>query len=394
MSTQVTYNGILLDAVRTRAYERQHIHTPDGCDYLHTRHALHLEGMFSPYLNSYNSSGVAASGQAPYVTDMAIRRKLLAKRKTLTVTINGNTWLLSPKAGYTEDVNRGPRPLYCNVTRVDGAGALMVQWGVETCLDENVSAASNPLRSCRWSQSDDIDENYQTVRTTAGTAIFGGDVLAARNRSADADRVQFWPPVPRFMKRERCNISLSEDGRIITYRVVDAEKVIPGGKLCPLLRWDAYYTASGNPSAASTGQQAFRGMVQVNGSGATTVPQWYLLTTAIGIAMSKLRSGGGGAVIPQGCTATMALHARQITLHAEAVLTPPRVLLGGLPIDDWRFGQTAHEQDMAIAFGPFGSYQSEAPVMPGDGSRGTFAAYLKEQMIRDDFSQNVERLHL
>lgn len=400
MSTLFTYNGLLIENVRTISFTRDVVRTQDRGDYLHAHYVIHFEGMLSPYVNAFNQSGerMTTSNPAqmwpPYQTYNNIKAKLMQERKPLRYEFNGVAVVESPMAGYSSDANWGPHPIEVTVTRIDGGGAFIIQGKYETWLDENVTGQSHALRSHRWETFDDIDGDYMLTRTTQGTATFGADILGSR--SADLFRVKFWPGVPRFMKREHVRVHLASDNRTIKYTIVDREKVLPGGQRCPATTLRARYRVSTQINTASSSRTLLHtAHVQVEAAGPRNRSRWVLFALAFRIAMAKLRDKNNKRLMIYETELEYILDARAIVFRASARLPGPPTFLGEgphkIPMDDWRLRPDTDQNDIDIAMIVNGNGDvRQAPPLPGDkGCRGTLVYLLQSQIMRDDTDQTV-----
>ena len=256
------YNGIELDVLVMAPYEKRAIW--NGPDYLYTRHTFRLRACYNPRVTSYvlPASGLTVTGESfppasvPLAsgaqTDRSVRHALMQPRKPLEYVVGGQNVLQVPDQNLQVpipntdpiqyfplgsvqvpddigDANQGPIPLYCNVTAATGNKTFLVDYAVQTDVNECslstdtiVSPGQPPvLLSNRWSMVETYDRDLYPVRAVQGLAIFRSDRLALLDTQPDNYRSWIIIPLPNDWKRDSLRLSASEDGVSISYSFVD-----------------------------------------------------------------------------------------------------------------------------------------------------------------------------
>lgn len=129
----------------------------------------------------------------------------------------------SPRRGETTDSRDGPTPLRWELTNVNGAASYLVRFVVRTDLPPKCSTSS-PIASHRWTMSFGATEAYFTVRRIDGVAHLRKNRLEAMHLTPDDLRAYLAHPVPVGYKRQPPEVSLSPDGTVLTYSLVDVEQ--------------------------------------------------------------------------------------------------------------------------------------------------------------------------
>src|SRR5262249_32912422 len=128
----LSYDGLPITVNHIFLFKKQAVYS--GPTYTTSRIVLGIEGYYNPSLNSFSSGRPnpvvpllpqghlpPVVGVPPYLTDIALRHRLLQPRKLLLVTIGGITWLRSPLlATYITDAANGPTPIDADVVQVHG----------------------------------------------------------------------------------------------------------------------------------------------------------------------------------------------------------------------------------------------------------------------------------
>lgn len=235
--TTLRYNGVQLEVVQVANHEKTPIW--DGPTYLYTRHVLRARCVYNPKTTSYRLEGVgqaplSTSDELPAVTARAIRHTLLQARRTLTLHVGNTETLISPprtdwfQAGspqYTVDSNNGPVPLGCVVTSIHGTKTFLVDFAIQTDINECQQATNLPatLISHRWTMSHSVDPDYYTTRTIKGRAIFRSDILRQRNLQPDDFRSFLFHPIPNGFRRDGIQVVADPAGNVLEYIVTDRE---------------------------------------------------------------------------------------------------------------------------------------------------------------------------
>jgi hypothetical protein len=338
-----TYNGISLNIISMSPYERRAIW--QGPDYLYTRHTFKLRGIYSPAAASYalSPSPFTASGQgfppvfragqnAP-VTDQAIRHALMQPRAPLAYILGQQVVLQVPDPNlaapdpanpsqflapgtaaalfpFLGDANNGPVPLYCNVIQVTGTKTFIVDYGIQTDVNEasfapNVPFPGRPpiLLSNRWDMTESYDEDFYPVRAVKGTAVFRTDRLALLGTDPDNYRGWLIIPLPDSWKRTNLTFSASPDGASVSYSFVDryTSRTLIGGVLPNVTRVEINESFE----SANTGlDEVFTNLLNKLTGNILELGQAALAGKAAGAGLKQSKGGGrAGSVARAGASA-------------------------------------------------------------------------------------------
>ena len=265
--SQLYYGPIKLSVVKTHQYVRQPVY--NGRDYLYTRHLLSVRAVFNPFTTPYLMPGnpvsnppVVQNNPAPNqfnafipqvvppqtlnnpnplnaaVIDQSIRYLLMRPRQQLDYQVGGVHVLFSPTPGYSADCNYGPIPREVNVVTWLGPKTCMIDFTVETWTNENIlfpgGKDRSPLVSLQWETEENIDQDYYSVRTTRGRAVFRSDLLLPFAgaispqgvQSPDFLRNKLFLPIPTNFKREKVYVRLRDDNVTLDFVVVDRQSAL------------------------------------------------------------------------------------------------------------------------------------------------------------------------
>src|SRR5690349_21786549 len=118
MSTEVTYNGLTFQFVKTQALDMKPVMDPSGTDQLMNRFTYSCAAMI------VRPPGAGEGGETPAQQYARVRHMLTQPRKPLRITSNGKVLLESSGL----DSANGPQPLDgITLTRVSDE-AFAVQW--------------------------------------------------------------------------------------------------------------------------------------------------------------------------------------------------------------------------------------------------------------------------
>lgn len=222
----LTYNGIPLEIVHFVNFSEKAVYSPDGKDYLYTHFSITIRGVCNPGANSDGADWL-----------VAFRRLLLAPRKQLVVSIpagaGSTTILRSPLTrpdgvtSYVCDANNGPTPLALDVVAVIGDKTMIVEYSIETWVNECTTA--RPLLSHRWHSRADLDSQFFTTRTISGEAYFRSDAMYGAGGPpvyADDYRGSLAGAhlVPRNFQRTDVITEVASDGLSLKYTIIDKQK--------------------------------------------------------------------------------------------------------------------------------------------------------------------------
>lgn len=263
MSTQMSYNNISLGFIRTIQIEQAAVREPSDSDYIYTRIAIRVSSLLN---RDIIPPALAGGTESPTATMKRIRAALLTDCQQLIFSVAGETFFSSPDTDETEDVKHGPKPLYCNIMRIDGGSTFHIEFGIETYVyDQNCVDHLNPYVSNRWKETHTIDEHGMTRRTIAGKVFFRGNFIDDKKLSTfktapDSYRGFLIPPnvsIPPSFKRMSMDFTVPEDGLGLEYTIIDEEQYTnpPIG----LTKFEAEYSASTTKSAIWSDKVVARG---------------------------------------------------------------------------------------------------------------------------------------
>lgn len=288
MTTQITYNGIVLDFLETRSYIRDAI--MDGPTYLYTRHVLEIVAIYNPKRNSFNNNAAVQEGNLGPEIDTFIRHKLMVPRKQLIYTIGNKDVLETPKKLLSTDANNGPIPLHCNVEKVHGRKTLRVTWTIQADINECAGSTPPIVLSHRWTMEHDIDEHFFTTRIIHGHAILRTDYMLSTGTYPDHFRSYFIHPIPDNFQRTKVNVIANEDGNTLEYTVIDTEKPFvldQDLRVRGVTKIEAYHNLEvGSPSFDVAIGGMAQNIAQGGGAGGVAAGPW---GAALGAAFGFLR---------------------------------------------------------------------------------------------------------
>jgi hypothetical protein len=335
--TVVEYNGIHITRCVTEQWDQVPVYDASGVELLHHKITVTVSGYITGDDRTSGSGDYPLQpdsfrvGGAPGIDDydatdefVYIRSKLLKPRHRLTMctgaentdqrqapdadsggaylldvlpyptgTLAATEWpLASPsvrnaptgndfpgdRSGY--DLNNGPKPLGCSITRIIGNTVLFVRFTFEVCkieCDSGDGQAPNVTQgvlSNRWSMSDSIDSNRMTVRTITGK-------LRVTTPHIEANAFRGWvvPTLQDGMRRESMQFRVTEDGLNLDYTITDRE--IAYSVPQPATSWQYKYTES-TLTATTTMSHV---MVHLKGDRNTDKRE--LIKTAVAIANAR-----------------------------------------------------------------------------------------------------------
>jgi hypothetical protein len=298
------------------------------------------------YLNVIDPTLV---GIATNPTDImsAIRTKLLARRKRLSLKQNGVELIPQPQSqngvpiSGTVDSRNGPIPIACDISHV-AMTAFLVTYRITAQYWQNTkvqAAGSNPLvlnniasnvLYNRWSETVDIDENQYSTITRDGKYMIRSDTIDGLT----ADQLRFEMTTlaaRRGFLRVASHYTVSPDGLAIQYKITDREqfKMPPS----PALKADGYYSEI----AQGLAQVRF-GDVMIRLEGGAQTDQVALIACALRICAKKLHLRNALADGTQTNFGKLShfslkcgMYSNWVECHMQAQLAPvARVRIGGI----------------------------------------------------------------
>lgn len=339
MSTLI-YNNIELELVKTLLFAQEAEYSPDGSEYLWTHFIIEVQAVFNPEATSYDQGPTQYPGITPTMTDVNLRFALMQPRQSLTFKVGSDVLLSSPDtpigggSPYPCDANNGPRPVICNIRRIDGSTTMIIHYRIETWLVE-CPTNDTYLLSNRWAVTDHIDENFKTTKIWRGLAQFRGDMLQAAGYNADHFRDQVLPPLLPSFQRKDITVNMASNLNAIEYQVVDVEQVVTLGDTMQqgqsgVTHFEAtYITGTYQNNEAGAASPLARAQVNVKVWGNPDSANWNLFVFAVKVALQKTQldqnlqnANGNPAVILNSVQVLEAIHDRYVELTLQCLVSP------------------------------------------------------------------------
>ncbi len=411
--SQLTYNDITLDLIKTNSVDRSVKLSDDGTEYVHTEWTISINAVYSPSIlaTGYSAGPTRGPDNLPMITDQVIRHYLMQPRRSLNYQDGGIDIINIPvnlEDGGAIDAFNGPTPQSCTISRIVGSRIFYISYVIKCFVVECPPETDCPelnqiccaLASSRYSRTEMIDEQYRTTMITSGIAYFRSDILQAFRQSADVARGFLIPPQLRGFKRKNIQFMLASNGMVIEWTCYDVESFLDLGALgyagtagsVGITDMDLKYTCQPLIGGAGPVKVAGYGAnVNVTASakgmrGANTLDMTYFL---IAICMQKLGSifpGGIGQPVnsmPGGTKIIEDVFRKEVTVSMDYQCTlSPQVggnALSGVPILGW------------IGSSFFGPIMTNLPPLDGlnptppfsNGTRGTLPYQLAVESFAD-----------
>lgn len=398
-SSWLSYNGLLLTDVLTEAYEMQEERSPDQSQVLGVKHTIKVTGIINPGVNTYkataNPGGYPVRQEIPVADIMGniniIKEQMMQDRKILKWAIGGTLILESPVfdpantlVRFPCDSAQGPKPLYCQITKIIGTGCFYVRFGIETTIT-NCYQSAKYIKSHRFSMAHDVDgDTWLTTRMVQGQVVFHPEWLNLARTLAFPDKIEhIWAhPVPDGCKRGNVKVQAHPNGMEVAYSFVDTEQHLPLGTLSPATKFSAEFSLSSSLAADKPAltQAAFHAQAV----GPKNQYRFNLLIMAIRLANRKLQKPGH--MMTTDIVITYSLDQCMVDLTMKALWKPVGVGADAIQLN--MTGLTAAEDldDIDIAWQAFRdvgegkqgtqSNQAQAPHMRNHDTMGTFSGYV------------------
>jgi hypothetical protein len=287
------------------------------------------------FLVNANYAGMlGVSGDNPAALMVALRKKLLEPRKTLSVKCNGNELIPLPQADGTVDAQNGPMPQFCQITNLTNATFLCTYrivakyWETAEQQEDGegtgTATPGNDTLYNRWTETVAIDRRLYSTRTRTGKFVIRSDNVT--QRSADEIRGQMAVTgIPQGFYRDSATYTVDPSGLGISYTLVDKEvwNNAPQG----------VHQAEGTYTESTTRRGFQRtGEVQLTMRGAKGTKVADLITTAVVTAAIKLRTSAaiavkdGGLARLESGTLSVNLYDNVVTVNLKALLSPNKKL--------------------------------------------------------------------
>jgi len=293
MSTTVEYNGVTMTGVTTRRWQQDAVYDGSGTDLVRHKFSLSFEGLCHAQAGGPITAATAPTADDAPATEKTIRARLLMPRGPLKVRMgvtegnnkSGTTLLAvapspgtSSQSGY-EDVDNGPKPQSVNITRVVGDELLRIVFDIECSVVECVQQVTGnigPVLSNRWSLSEEMDENFYTVRSIRGTLRIANSQIGIQDY-----RMVVVPGLEDGFRRERLTFAAKADGLEADYEIVDRQ-------VHNAAPWPATSISGRHTESTSDGVLMFT-EVSVQVEGPPHVPGTELRRIAIGIIEARTK---------------------------------------------------------------------------------------------------------
>lgn len=321
MTTQVYYNGVILNDCETQSFEQTVEYDESSTDVLFSRFRVKVASTLIGYDNPEHPStiAVAVDEMNVVVREVEIQARLQENRKDFWMVVRNSpasevsstlrdvtllaatgtpegTWDPSPPGGATSvkdrkpyvDCNNGPRPISVTVSQIFGGKAMRVVFEIEICrrrvatgfIDPTIVPSSvepdNRVISNRWSLSESKDENWVTTKTMEGT-------LRVMHSSywPHAMRYLCIPPLLSGYRRHSQKFVSDPTDLVLKYQIEDRQQ--HAAAPWPIISW------SGTHSEATAGNGVTQtGSVHLKVTGPLYVDKRWLIGRAGQILVSRL----------------------------------------------------------------------------------------------------------
>lgn len=277
MSTYISYNGVSLGFIRTLSINQEAVREDSDSDYIYTKITIKVSSLLNRdiLIGGINPNPAAPfNSLTPAQQVKKIRAALMSDCGKLRFGIDTDEIFTSPMDGFKEDDKHGPKPLYCNVTRIDGASTMHIEFGVETFIYDQACVGKTAYVSNRWSEAHHVNEHGMTKRTIKGKAIYRGSWIDDKKgdltgnkgeiNTPDTWRGSLIPPnaiIPDGFKRMSFEVTVPQDGLGLEYTIVDEEQyTYPPDSMT---KFEAEYTATTSKDSMWSDKVTVRGWSNV-----------------------------------------------------------------------------------------------------------------------------------
>lgn len=297
MTTQMTYNGVLLKDVLIKRFSENCRYDESNTDLLFHQFVIRVEALVHT-----NQAGAHAVVLPQVEASMGaqlgtIQSALMHPRGTFELKFGNDVVLTANNNPNSQnvDVNNGPKPLACDVTHVAGTKVARVEFEIEVSIvkcdlgekDEpyDGSGQSEGRRGAgrgqfvlnnRWSLEDTRDENFWVTRTWSGVLR-----ISTSFRNPQFYRNLVVPPLQRGFKRMGQHFVSSADGLHLRYSITD--RAIHAAPPFPATSWKAQFTSSTGIGGAVTHAEC-----TVSMEGPAEADKRGLLTAAVQVVEARL----------------------------------------------------------------------------------------------------------
>lgn len=293
----VTYNGITLPYPLHSNFSMESGYDESSTDWVYTNIDATVQCLINKAFFQVISTQLDPALGADIGSALRfIRSKLLQPRKALSIKVGGID-LIPPRqdkdagGGRTVDARNGPQPQSCVLTKLNDNTFLMTYhikgayWENYKNAEEAVGGtnrAGNPIISCRWSETQEIDNKGYSRRIRDGLMVLRSDDV--EKASIDNFRENFAVVgIPFGFVRKQARYVVDKTGLGLQFHLEDEEVY-----LFPPF---PAYEARGQYVESTTRMGAMRyGEVTVELEGSKTSDKAQLLEVAYVIAISKIAS--------------------------------------------------------------------------------------------------------
>lgn len=285
----------------TRQWDQEAEYDPSGTDLVRQKLKLTFEGTvhaqgaslagYAAAVTTYTTVNPKNVDLLPSPTKISILRGLmLTPRKDITVYMNGTLALYAaalpgPDAAQVQaewvDIDNGPKPRGCNVTRIVGDNTFRMVFSVELnlirCTDSSPISGTGayPVVNNRWSISESMDRDFFTKRTIRGRLRTSTSLWPAHSY-----RGFCFPALEAGFARESIEYEVADNGLDVTYQVTDTQ-------VHTAAPWPATQIEATNTEETLDGVNFISSMA-VRLKGAPSSPKPALIAQAVNIADSRL----------------------------------------------------------------------------------------------------------
>jgi hypothetical protein len=269
--TVITYGSqtvVTLYNVITRGYRQQPVFDTAGQNVIYHKHIInvtgwchgspvaraHIDANLGDYVQSTYINPADTTGESAALSHRMIRYILMQPRQAFTMKCGNDTLLqafpmstvvpVAPPSSTSQtdvDVNNGPRCTEVNISQIVANKIFRVDCEFEICKVECDASGrdtnSSLVLSNVWSCTDDVDRNFMTTRTIAGTARMSTSLV-----NPHSFRNVVIPPLQPGMRRDSMQFIATDDGLNLQYTVVDKEVAFAPPK--PATSWHMRHTES------------------------------------------------------------------------------------------------------------------------------------------------------
>lgn len=132
----------------------------------------------------------------------------------------------TPQDNHYLDRRFGPKPKVLNIQRITGGCATRIEFEIDTFIlpiyGDNISNPPPDLDEFTWKFDYSLDRNFQTTRSISGTYRFRS-ATAVSIAASILPQGAFFPPLPVGFYRDKSAYSLSPNGLVLTWSIVDKQ---------------------------------------------------------------------------------------------------------------------------------------------------------------------------